>query len=184
MTYNIEKWFRRLNYKYTEEELQKTLQFFSESRSEVRRQYENLSWYAEEHAQEQAVSYLAENLLPCEYIFLVFGGKHSLAPYDPQEKYYEGGLQKAYWDNTARTVVKIGWPKVDKIIVPLFQWTIDPNWPGSEMIREFLISLPKEVFDEKVKEILDNPQCYKEYDYKDIKDQIEDMRKDRDEEIF
>jgi hypothetical protein len=52
------------------------------------------------------------------------------------------------------------------------------------MIREFLISLPKEVFDEKVKEILDNPQCYKEYDYKDIKDRIEDMRKDRDEEIF
>lgn len=178
MTYDIEKWFKFINWRLTEEELQRTLTFFSAERAPVREQFDKLSWDATEEEQLQAIEYLAKNLLPHEYIFLVLADKFSLTPYNDQKKYYHGGGGKARWGNAAKTVIKIGWPKVDNIVVPLFMWLLDTNWPGSLLIYDFLLSLPKDVLMNKMKEILDNPQYYDKGEYEDLKAQIEDLCED------
>ena len=72
MKYEIEKWFRFINWKPTHEELQSALFFFSDEREAVRAQFEKLSCYATKEEQLHAVNYLVEGLLPEEYIFLLW----------------------------------------------------------------------------------------------------------------
>lgn len=175
MKYEIEKLFKLVNYKYSEEELDSTLSFFSKSRDEVRMQFDNLSWNADKESQECAIQYLAKNLLPCEYILLVFADKHNINPYNPLEKYYKFNEGKSLWENAAKTIIKIGWPQIDNILIPLFMWIIDPNWPGSLLINDFLMTLPETVFISKVKEILSNSQDYDPCIYTELKEAIEEM---------
>ena len=60
MKYEIEKWFRFINWKPTDEELQSALFFFSDEREAVRAQFEKLSCYATKEEQLHAVNYLVE----------------------------------------------------------------------------------------------------------------------------
>lgn len=176
--YEIEKWFKFINYQCTEEELEKTLGFFQENRADVRRQIENLSWDASEEEQDYAIDYLTANLLPCEYVYLILADQHVLKEYNDQDQYYRYGTGKARWENAARTLIKIGWPKVDHILVPMFIWLLDPNWPGSELIYDFMLSLPRTVLRDKMKEVLNHPEQYESYDYRDLKDIFEELRLD------
>lgn len=180
LKYEIEKWFKFINWKPTEDELQGTLNFFTIEREPVRTQFEKLSWYATEEEQYKAIDYLTKNLLPCEYVLLIMADTFSLALYNDQEKYYirEGGKEK--WENAAKTIVKIGWPKVDEIIVPLFMWLLDPNWPGSMLIYDFLLSLPKYILSAKMKKIIEEPQNYDTCTYEDLRLQIDDLCKEAD----
>ena len=178
MKYEIEKWFQEINFRPSEDELKSTLAFFSDDREAVRMQVENLSWDATPEEQQQAIEYLAENLLPQEYIFLIMACKFSLAPYDDQEPFFQVEGGKARWENAAKVIVKIGWPKVDHILVPMFFWLIDSNWPGSIIIWDFFLTLPKIVLEKKVKEIINNPQNYSEIDYIDLKKQINTLCED------
>ena len=175
MKYEIEKWFKFINYQCTKSELQSTLNFFSSERTEIREQFADLDWNADIHKQENAIEYLAENLLPCEYIYLVLADNFSLEKYNDKAKYYEHNTGKELWENAAKTIVKIGWPKVDNIIIPLFMWILDNNWPGSELIYEFLLTLPKDILKSKIEEILENPQLYEPYDFDELKELTKEM---------
>lgn len=178
MKYEIEKWFQEINFRPSEDELKSTLAFFSDDREAVRMQVENLSWDATPEEQQQAIEYLAENLLPQEYVFLIMAHKFSLTPYNSKKIFYTGQGGKARWENAAKTIVKIGWPKVDHILIPLFIWLLDPNWPGSIIIWDFFLSLPKTVLAAKVKEIIDSPQNYDKTTYMDLKEQFVDLCED------
>lgn len=172
MKYEIEKWFRIVGYCPDEEELKKTLSYFSDERAEVRRQMAKLDWYCTPEEQEYAVSYLTENLREWEYIYLVLTEEWNLSPYNPDEEYYEvvsGG--KWRWENAAKVIVRLGWPKVDRIIIPLFYWLLDGCWPGSLAIESFLQNLPEGVFEEKANHALNHIEEYFPYgpDTKDLK---------------
>ena len=172
MVWEIEKWFKFINYQCSEAELQKTLEFFSKEREEIRVQIDNLSWSVDFEKQQQAIDYLSTKLLPSEYVYLIMADKYQLKPFDNKTKYYRQATGKERWENAAKTIVKIGWPKVDSIIVPMFMWLLDPNWPGSEMIYDFMFTLPKDVLNEKIKLVLDNPQNYDHYNYLDLKEHL------------
>ena len=178
MKYEIEKWFRFINWKPTHEELQSALFFFSDEREAVRAQFEKLSCYATKEEQLHAVNYLVEGLLPEEYIFLVMADSFSLSQYDAQCKYYSSKGGKEKWENAAKVVVRIGWPKVDYIIVPLFIWLLDPNWPGSRLIYDFLLTLPHNILREKMKKIIEHPNDYDKSTYEDLRLQIADLCED------
>ncbi|MEQ8156526.1 MAG: DUF5071 domain-containing protein [Clostridiaceae bacterium] len=53
-------------------------------------------------------------------------------------------LSKEYWENAARVLSKIGYPKIEEAIPGLFNWLQDLNWPGALIVMELLKSLPKE----------------------------------------
>lgn len=176
MKYEIEKWFSFVNYQCSEIELAKTLNFFSDERKEVFNQFENLSWYTDVDKQLYAIDYLSEELLPEEYIYLLLADRYTLEPYKKNEKYYTGNTGKERWENAAKTIIKIGWPRVDNIIVPLFVWLIDPNWPGSELIYSFLLSLPSDVLKKKMDEIINSRELYDASVYNDLRLQIENLK--------
>ena len=171
----MEQWLQFLNYSYTESDLQQAQQFFSRQNGELYKQFEALSWEADPQAQEQAVQYLAENMLPCEHVFLVFADSCSVERCDGRMQCYRHNTNKRLWENAAKTIVKIGFPKTEHILVPLFMWLLDPNWPGSEQIFAFLTTLPKDILKSKTEEMLCHPEAYNPREYKDLKDQIQEL---------
>lgn len=178
MKYKIDEIFKFLNYIPDQEDYKDTLAFFSEDRKCVRDQIEKLSWNEEEEVQNHAICYLAKELRPCEYIFLILPDKYSSEVIDGNIQYFKHGTDKSRWGNAAKTIIQIGWPRIDGIIAPLLFWLLDPNWPGSEPIREFILSLPKNVLQEKFDTVLNNPQNYSPYDYEDLKSVIEELQED------
>lgn len=175
MKYEIEKWFEFLNWKLTEEEMKQTLSFFSNDRKHVREQFDNLSWYASEKDQLYAIDYLSSHLFPHEYIYLILPQKLELIPCNNTSKYYSAEGGKERWENAAKTILQIGWPKADNIIVPLFIWLLDPNWPGSKQIYDFLLSLPRDKLRQKMEKIITDPEAYDEFTFADLKLQISDL---------
>lgn len=178
MRYEIEKWFKFINWELSEQDLQNTLNFFSKERAPIRDRFENLSWYSKKSEQMEAINFLSINLLPCEYVFLILADQYSLTPYNEQEKYYKRQSGKERWENAAKTIIKIGWPKVDIILIPMFIWLLDPNWPGSKLIYDFLLSLPLDILQKRMKKIIESPQNYDPYVYEDLKNQIDDLCED------
>lgn len=87
----------------------------------------NLSWDVPLDSQEKAIVQLAsmENLDP----------KSLLQP-----------LGKEYWENAAKILRSMGYPRISDVIEGLFAWLQDLNWPGSMIIIEILKSLPENVF--------------------------------------
>lgn len=171
----IKTWFRMLNWKCTDEEYQQALTFFSKERECVREQFEKLSWNAEAYEQEDAIKYLSINLFPWEYIYLIFADKYSSEIHDEQRRFYRHKTGKERWENAAKTIIQIGWPKVNNILLPLFMWLLDPNWPGSELIYDFILALPESVLIGKMNEIAEHPQNYNEVDYADLMALIEQL---------
>ena len=167
--------FKMLNYEIPIGLEDATLSFFSESRAEIRDLIEKLSWDQPESVQENAISSLVKELHPWEYIYLVLPERYTVHTEIVQT---EKTPIKGRWENAAKTIVQIGWPKVDIIMIPLFYWLLDPNWPGSERIREFLLSLPLEVLRTKMQEVLDHPERYHSCDYNDLRLLISEMCED------
>lgn len=88
--------------------------------------FKNLSWNASLDGQKEAINKLAlmDNLNPSDLI-------------QPQGK--------EYWENAARALYLIGYPRIEEAIPGLFKWIQDLNWPGALIVMELLKSLPKEV---------------------------------------
>ena len=171
----IEK-FQELNYKTSVEELNKTLEFFSEKRKAMRTAIDKLSWSENEETQKLSIDILSNGLYPWEYIYLVMPGEYKKELNQGKEEYYFYTPYKDKWENAAKVILNIGWPKIKPILVPLFVWLLDSNWPGSEQIRQFILSLPKNEIDLAINTILDSPQSYKPYDYEDLKEIIEELK--------
>jgi hypothetical protein len=53
-------------------------------------------------------------------------------------------IDKKYWYNAARAIIKIGYPRINSIIPGLLIWLKDINWPGAEIILTFLVEINKE----------------------------------------
>lgn len=53
-------------------------------------------------------------------------------------------LSKEYWENAAKVLNMIGYPRIEGAIPGLFSWLQDMNWPGALIVMELLKSLPKE----------------------------------------
>lgn len=178
MNSEIEYVFKELYYRPTDEEYRRALESFSDDRTHIRDMIDKLSWDASEAEQQYAIDYLPEHMLPSEYIYLVLADSYDVEISNGKIAYLKIGKDKSKWENAAKTIIKIGWPKVDRIMIPVFCWLLDPNWPGSILIYNFLLSLPKEVLQAKMKQILDNPQWFESYDYEDFAGQIEDLCED------
>ncbi|MDP4177252.1 MAG: DUF5071 domain-containing protein [Bacillota bacterium] len=54
--------------------------------------------------------------------------------------------RKEYWENAAKVLIKMGYPRIKESISGLLIWLQDMNWPGSNVVIEILRSLPKAVF--------------------------------------
>ena len=52
---------------------------------------------------------------------------------------------KDYWENSAKVLFIIGYPKIKNIIPGLFEWLQDMNWPGALIVKELLLHLPIDV---------------------------------------
>ncbi len=179
MLIEIKDVFKSFNYNISDDAYQHALRFFSEERKSVREKIELLSWNETVEGQNMAIKELAVELLPCEYIYLVMPDRYVISEKGSGVTFYKQGTGKAKWENAAKTIIKLGWPKVDHIVVPLFMWLLDPNWPGSILIYEFIMSLPSDIFLSKIGEILNNPQNYTVSDYSDLSELIEEMQRDK-----
>ena len=171
MKEKIKKTFSYLNYSYLEYG-KEAMNFFSKERLYVRRAFDKLCWDASSEEQEFAVQYLAENLLPHEYIFLVLPQKYIMV--NPSLNF----ICKSTWENAAKVIIRIGWPKIERIIIPLFMWLLDSNWPGSEMIYDFMLTIPKDIISAKMEEVLNSVDSYAAYDYRDLKEIIDGLQQE------
>lgn len=170
--------FKHLNYSIPAGVEEATLSFFSDERSTVRMLMDQLSWDATEEEQVLAISRLAVELFPWEYIYLVLLDNDIVFSDGTHNSFYTMRTWKSRWENAAKTIVQIGWPKVDNIVIPLFYWLLDSNWPGSEIIRTFLMSLPVDVLCNKMREILENPANYCSCDFEGLKLAIDEICED------
>lgn len=87
--------------------------------------FKNLSWNASTDSQMKAINDLT-----------------SMANLNPSTLIQPSG--KEYWENAARALSMIGYPRIEDAIPGLFNWLQDLNWPGALIIMELLKSLPKE----------------------------------------
>lgn len=85
---------------------------------------EMLSWNKTEGEQQQAI----RNLISIE-------NSHLVKLVQPNNK--------DCWDNAARVLTKIKYPRIKYIIPELLAWLKDINWPGALEIRELLCTVPK-----------------------------------------
>ena len=175
---NIDEVFKYLNYTVESDRYDETLKFFSDDRNLIREQFENLSWYAAKEQQNKAIDFLARNLKPCEYIYLILADTYSTYLINNKSRYVKHATDKSKWENAAKTIAKIGWPKIHVIVIPMFYWILDPNWPGSMIIKNLLFSLPEDIITEACSTILASPGKYKRTDYADLKDTIDEFLKD------
>jgi len=53
---------------------------------------------------------------------------------------------KIYWEDAAKVLEKRGYPMIDDVIMDMFEWLQDLNWPGALIIVRILKSIPKKVF--------------------------------------
>lgn len=54
--------------------------------------------------------------------------------------------RKEYWENAAKVLFIMGYPKIKDAIPGLLIWLQDINWPGATIVMEILGSLPKDIF--------------------------------------
>lgn len=52
---------------------------------------------------------------------------------------------KDCWQNAARVIALIGYPRIKHIINDLIKWLQDMNWPGAKEVFECLCLIPKEL---------------------------------------
>jgi len=86
----------------------------------------NLNWNASLESQKRAINDLA-----------------SMANINPNTLVQPIG--KEYWENAAKVLVEIGYPRIEVAIPGLFVWLQDLNWPGAIIVMELLKSIPKDV---------------------------------------
>ena len=53
---------------------------------------------------------------------------------------------KQYWENAAKVLYKIGYPRIEEIMDGLLIWLQDINWPGAMIVIKILMNVPREVF--------------------------------------
>ncbi|CAM3054870.1 DUF5071 domain-containing protein [Hathewaya histolytica] len=87
----------------------------------------NLSWNLSLDIQEEAICNIA-----------------SIIDLNPKELLQPGS--KEYWQNAAKVLFKLGYPKIREVIPGLLRWLQDINWPGSNIVMEVLGTIPKHVF--------------------------------------
>jgi hypothetical protein len=52
-------------------------------------------------------------------------------------------VSKEYWENAAKVLLKMGYPRIREAIPGLLIWLQDINWPGSNEVMELLKTIPK-----------------------------------------
>ena len=175
MIQEIQDFFKEVSYIVTPEEFQAALNFFSVEREHIRNKVDMLSWDASDDDQQHAIDYLSKHMLPTEYIYLIFAGSYGIENLSGNPSCVKYCIDKSKWGNAAETIIKIGWPNIEPIIIPIFYLLLDLNWPGSLSIYNYLLTLPQDVLYTQMKKIVDNPQWFKQMDYQDLKWQIDDL---------
>lgn len=81
----------------------------------------------------------------------------SIIDLDPKELLQPG--DKEYWENAAKVLLQMGYPRVKEAIPGLLVWLQDINWPGSRIVMKLLETVPKDEFilylEEAVEKALD-----------------------------
>lgn len=67
----------------------------------------------------------------------------SMIELNPNELLQPGN--KDCWENAAKVLFKLGYPKIKEVIPGLLRWLQDINWPGSNIVMEILVTIPKDV---------------------------------------
>ena len=168
---NLETFFRSVNWRPSPKEKSEAVAFFSDERKLIREKFTDLHWSKPIEKQQEAICFLADEMKPGEYI-------HLIVPYNSTLQAL-CGKDKGIWENAANIILKLGWPKVDSIIIPSFLWLLDAVWPGSSTIYDFLLTVPSDVLAEKMKQIKQNKSCYSSDDYRDLMDIFQDICEDK-----
>ena len=87
----------------------------------------NLDWNLPIDVQEKAISEIA-----------------SMEDLNLNDLLQPGGKQ--YWENAAKVLYKIGYPRIEEIMDGLLIWLQDINWPGAMIVIKILMNVPREVF--------------------------------------
>lgn len=96
---------------------------------------DDLDWNKPIEIQEKAIKNL-ENILEKDLCKLI----------QPKSKYC--------WENAAKVINIIGYPKIKPIIPDLFEWLKDLNWPGAVIIVNTLKNIESDEINEFIKEAL------------------------------
>ena len=59
-------------------------------------------------------------------------------------------LGKGCWENAAKVLYIVGYPRVMEVIDGLFEWLQDMNWPGVDIVIDILKLMPKKIFIENL----------------------------------
>lgn len=87
----------------------------------------NLNWNTSIENQERAINEIS-----------------SIDDLNPQDLLQPIG--KEYWENAAKVLFEMGYPRIEEAIPGLFFWLQDMTWPGAAIVVEILESLPKDIF--------------------------------------
>jgi hypothetical protein len=85
-----------------------------------------LSWNEDPARQSEAVAILADSGDRLDLSLIVQKG------------------DKSCWQNEARVLLILGYPRFREVIPAMLEWLQDLNWPGSNEIVEALASMPKD----------------------------------------
>lgn len=62
---------------------------------------------------------------------------------------------KMYWENAAKVLAKRGYPIIRDILMELFEWLQDMNWPGAITVVNILNTIPKKVLVENLEKTIE-----------------------------
>lgn len=54
-------------------------------------------------------------------------------------------MDKEYWENAAKVLSIIGYPRIEVVIQGLFRWLQDLNWPGAMIVMDLIKTIPRNV---------------------------------------
>ena len=69
---------------------------------------------------------------------------------------------KEYWEYSALVLKKRAYPTIGDVILELFDWLKDINWPGSMTIKEILYSIPRNILIKYLEEVIDKANSIKD----------------------
>lgn len=69
---------------------------------------------------------------------------------------------KEYWEYSALVLKKRAYPTIGDVILELFDWLKDINWPGSMTIKEILYSIPRNILIKYLEEVINKANSSKD----------------------
>lgn len=72
---------------------------------------------------------------------------------------------KSRWENAAKVLFNIGYPKIQKHLATMLPWLQDMNWPGANIVFDLLTQVPAEVIGHELELAVLRAEKEKDFDW-------------------